>query len=143
MTYQFHDNYPYYPLNDNEGYIVKSCNICLVRNKKIVSKWDFNTSVPADNQFKDWFKNLWIDLNKKPFVGREDQWSSEYYSILGNRIIQWCDDRHENSCFIYGAYAIETYITDTDIPDSLKKWLKGNMQHLSGNTSPGPPEHSS
>jgi hypothetical protein len=139
-NYLFRNGYPYYKLNEHEGFSIESGTGFHIKDNVVIHKWDFNSVVPEGFPI-DWFHQIWKDLKATSFTYREDQWSSEYYSILGDRIIQWCDDRHENGYFIYSSSPLENYEHDLSLSAEVKSWLKTQVKNIARTAIPGPAEN--
>ena len=140
QKYHFYDGYPYYPLNSGEGYMIRSANVCHVKDNKVIKEWFFSDVLP-ESFSKEWFQNLWRDLETDPFSGHADQWSSEYYSIIQDRIIVWYDDRKECSNFISYSLPLENSIEDPSLSKELREWLKKSIKDRSEREIPGPPDN--
>jgi hypothetical protein len=139
--YQFRNGYPYYKLNEHEGFSLEICTISHIKDNVVVHKWDFSSAGPESFPL-GWFQQIWKDLEANSFTTREDQWSSEYYSILGDRVVQWSDDRHENSYFIYSSSPLENYDQNPSIPQAVKDWIKTQNKKSNDQQSiPGPADH--
>jgi hypothetical protein len=139
-NYLFRNGYPYYKLNEHEGFSIEICNAFHIKDNMIIHKWDFNSAGPESFP-REWFRQIWEDLKANSFTYREDQWSSEYYSILGERVVQWCDDRHENSYFIYPSSPLKGYEQDASLPAEVRQWLKTQVKNIVRTEIPGPPEN--
>jgi len=139
-NYLFRNGYPYYKLNEHEGFSLEICTISHIKDNVVVHKWDFSSAGSESFPLK-WFHQIWEDLKVTSFTYKEDQWSSEYYSILGDRVVQWSDDRHENSYFIYSSSPLGNYEHDSSLPAEVKSWLKTQVKSIATSAIPGPAEN--
>ena len=122
--YVFLDGYPYCALSGDEGFQLKSCMILHLKNNQTLTSWYYNEPAPMDFPEK-WLRQFWSDLAAAPqFVVREDQWSSDYYSILGNHLIAWTDDRKEGTNFLGIAIELEKCLDHWSVSDAVRAWIR-------------------
>ncbi len=125
--YEFLDGYPYFPAGEGEEFRIASCMIHRLKNGQIINSLDFNSSLPPDFPEK-WLRQFWKDLEAAPqFIVREDQWSSDYCSILAGHLIAWRDDRKEGSNFLERAIEIEKSLEHWSVSEAVRAWVKTQL----------------
>lgn len=126
-NYTFLDGYPYLPITAIEGFQIRDCMIHHLKDGQSISSWDFNT--PGQAAFPAaWLRQFWKDLNAAPqFTIREDQWSSNYYSILGDHLVAWTDDRKEGTNFVERSVPLAECLGHWSVSEKAREWIRQNL----------------
>lgn len=123
-NYQFLNDYPYYPCSDSEGFQLRDCMIYRMRGNQEVESWDMDSAAPADFP-SGWYRQFWTDLRAAPaFELRADQWSTDYYAVLGGYVVRWRDDRKEGAYFIERGIPCERFLGDVMAGNDAKEWFR-------------------
>ena len=125
-TYEFVDGFPYLAVGPNHGFRIEDCTVYRVAEGQKIVTWDlWNPAIKAPDGFPaEWARKFWKDLAAAPhWVTSEDQWSSWYYSLLGDTVVDWTDDRQQGASYLRSCTAKAEFAGDPSTPAAAKAWL--------------------
>jgi len=126
--YLFKDGFPCFA--PNAGFRIRDCMVYRMQGGQEVAEWDYwnyQCAAPADFPVQA-VQQFWRDLAAAPhwLIG-EDQWSSRYYTLLGNSVVHWTDDRQQSASFIHSCTETSDFLQSPSPPDAAKHFVKAKL----------------
>lgn len=123
----FQNGFPYLVIGPDEGYRLRDCLVYRVQQGQETESWDYwNPAIPAPAHFPEhWVRQFWRALAAAPhIICAENQWASDYTSLLAGTVVRWTDDRQQSACFLQGCYAADTFVNEPWAPETAQAWVR-------------------
>lgn len=123
-SYHFKDGFPCFAAD--ASFHIRDCMVYQIRDGQEVAAWDYwnyHQSAPDGFPVAE-IQQFWRDLAAAPHsLIAEDQWSSSYYSLLGDCVVHWSDDRQQGASFIHACLSRVAFLQALHIPLAARNFV--------------------